>query len=216
MKMLCSGREFSAPPFQGSFRSIPCPQGSRPGLCCATPAGFCNRDPWDFHGRARLSPSGFCSRNPCGFHGRAAHSPERAEQHSPGRKPISAKIIFLRPNICCMDPIFLGFSGSVRSPKSPYPAQIDLNLALMGSRPGLCCATPAGFCNRDPWDFHGRARLSPSGFCSRNPCGFHGRAAHSPERAEQHSPGRKPWVWGPEIVSPERAAQKRSNQLAPH
>ncbi len=108
MKTLRSRRRFPAPPFQGSFHSIPCSQGSRPGLCCASPSGFCSRDPWDFHGRAR-------------------HSPARAEQHSPGRKPISAKIIFLRPNICCMDPIFLGFSGSVRSPKSPYPAQIDLN-----------------------------------------------------------------------------------------
>jgi hypothetical protein len=30
MKKSCSGRKFPPPPFQGSFRSIPCPQGSRP------------------------------------------------------------------------------------------------------------------------------------------------------------------------------------------
>ncbi len=68
MKMICSGHKFSAPPFQGSYRSMPASQGSRPGPCCSSPSGFCNRDPWDFHGRAR-------------------HSPERAEQLSPGRKP---------------------------------------------------------------------------------------------------------------------------------
>ncbi len=84
-----------------------------------------------------------------------------------------------------------------RFPVPPFQGSFRSIPCSQGSRPGLCCATPSGFCNRDPWDFHGRAR-------------------HSAERAEQHSPGRKPWDWGPEIASPERAAQKRLNQLAPH
>ena len=84
-----------------------------------------------------------------------------------------------------------------RFPVPPFQGSYRSMPASQGSRPGLCCSTPSGFCNRDPWDFHGRAR-------------------HSPKRAEQHSPGRKPWVWGPEIASPERAAQKRLNRLAPH
>ena len=117
---------------------------------------------------------------------------------NPGLAPISAKIISLRPNICCMDPIFLGFSGSVRSPKSPYPAQIDLNLALMGLRPGLCCNALAGLSIARHLEYPAgisfvRLRKTPQGWRSR---------------AQGVSPGNRE----SSEKSPERAAQGRCDE----
>ena len=54
-----------------------------------------------------------------------------------------------------MDPVFLGFSGSARSPRSQYLAQIELNLALMGASPGLG--------SRGRQALKGRKQLRPSG-----------------------------------------------------